>query len=53
LSVVLVLVLLSTGFGLVGPLLMGRAIDGYIATKTPSGLAIIGRLDAGHLLLAT
>jgi len=47
LSVVLVLVLLSTGFGLVGPYLMGRAIDGYIATKDPVGLAII----AGWMLV--
>jgi ATP-binding cassette subfamily B protein len=47
LSVVLVLVLLSTGFGLVGPYLMGRAIDGYIATKDSVGLAII----AGWMLV--
>jgi ATP-binding cassette subfamily B protein len=41
LAVVLVFVLISTGLGLVGPYLMGRAIDGYIATKDIAGLALI------------
>lgn len=40
-AIVLVFVLLSTGLGLLGPFLMGRAIDGYIALKDPSGLAVI------------
>lgn len=46
LATVLLLVVISTGLGLAGPYLMGRAIDGYIATKDPTGLAII----AGWLL---
>jgi ATP-binding cassette, subfamily B, multidrug efflux pump len=41
LIVVLGLVLITTGLGLVGPYLMGRAIDGYIATKDLAGLARI------------
>ncbi len=41
LATVLILLLISTGLGLVGPYLMGRAIDGYIATKDPVGLAIV------------
>jgi ATP-binding cassette subfamily B multidrug efflux pump len=41
LAVVLVLVLVSTGLGLVGPYLMGRAVDGYIATRDTAGLARI------------
>jgi ATP-binding cassette subfamily B multidrug efflux pump len=41
LVVVLVLVLIATGLGLIGPYLMGRAIDGYIATKDLAGLAVI------------
>jgi ATP-binding cassette subfamily B protein len=47
LAVVLVLVLLSTALGLLGPYLMGLAIDRYIAIKDISGLAII----AGWMLL--
>jgi ATP-binding cassette subfamily B multidrug efflux pump len=38
---VLVLVLVSTALGLVGPYLMGHAIDEYIATKDTAGLAVI------------
>jgi ATP-binding cassette subfamily B protein len=41
LALVLVIVLLSTGLGLLGPYLMGRAIDGYIATKDMTGLVVI------------
>jgi ATP-binding cassette subfamily B multidrug efflux pump len=41
LSIVLVFVLISTALGLVGPYLMGRAIDGYIATHDAAGLAVI------------
>lgn len=40
LMVVLLLVLVSTVLGLVGPYLMGRAIDGFIAAKNPNGLAV-------------
>ena len=38
LTLVLILVFISTGFGLAGPYLMGRAIDGFIATKDTTGL---------------
>jgi len=41
LAVVLVFVLISTLLGLVGPYLMGKAIDGFIATKDVGGLAVI------------
>lgn len=41
LALVLFLVFISTVLGLVGPYLMGRAIDGYIASKDPTGLAAI------------
>ncbi len=41
LAIVLAFVLASTGLGLVGPYLMGRAIDGYIATKDAAGLAVL------------
>jgi ATP-binding cassette subfamily B multidrug efflux pump len=41
LAAVLVFVLVSTVLGLVGPYLMGRAIDGYIAAQDTAGLAII------------
>jgi ATP-binding cassette subfamily B protein len=40
-GIVLILVLLSTGLGLLGPYLMGRALDGYIATRDVAGLGII------------
>jgi ATP-binding cassette subfamily B multidrug efflux pump len=38
---VILLVLLSTILGLIGPYLMGKAIDGYISTKNIPGLVII------------
>ena len=41
LAIVLVFVIISTAGGLVGPYLLGQAIDRYIATKNPSGLAVI------------
>jgi ATP-binding cassette, subfamily B, multidrug efflux pump len=41
LAFVLGLLLISTALGLVGPYLIGRAIDGYIATKDPVGLALV------------
>lgn len=41
LALVVCLVFLSTGLGLVGPYLMGRAFDGYIATRDTDGLALI------------
>ncbi|RPI84494.1 MAG: ABC transporter ATP-binding protein, partial [Chloroflexi bacterium] len=41
LAIVLVFVLVSTGLGLIGPYLMGRAIDGFIGTKDTRGLAVI------------
>jgi len=41
LSVVLAMVLFYTLLGLVGPYLMGRAIDGFIATKDAAGLVNI------------
>ncbi|OQA42640.1 MAG: putative ABC transporter ATP-binding protein [Chloroflexi bacterium ADurb.Bin325] len=41
LFIVLGFVLISTVLGLVGPYLMGRAIDGYIATGDKAGLAVI------------
>ncbi|HEY5269270.1 MAG TPA: ABC transporter ATP-binding protein, partial [Anaerolineales bacterium] len=39
--VVLGFVLISTVLGLIGPYLMGKAIDGFIATKDAAGLAVI------------
>ena len=44
LLLVLFLVLIYTVLGLVGPYLMGVAIDDFIATKNPSGLARIAVL---------
>jgi hypothetical protein len=41
LALVLFLVLISTALGLAGPYLLGRAIDGYIATGDAAGLATI------------
>ncbi len=41
LSLVFLLVLISTLLGLAGPYLLGRAIDGYIATGDAAGLARI------------
>lgn len=41
LLIVLILVILSTGLGLLGPYLMGRAIDTYIATEDSAGLVVI------------
>jgi ATP-binding cassette subfamily B protein len=41
LAVVILFALASTALGLIGPYLMGRAIDGYIATKDAAGLAVI------------
>jgi hypothetical protein len=41
LAVVLVFVVIATGLGLAGPYLLGRAIDGYIATGDTVGLAVI------------
>jgi ATP-binding cassette, subfamily B, multidrug efflux pump len=41
LALVLILVLISTALGLAGPYLLGRAIDGYIATGDAAGLATI------------
>ncbi len=41
LVVVLGFVLISTVLGLIGPYLMGKAIDGFIATKDAAGLAVI------------
>lgn len=41
LAVVLIFVLVSTLLGLVGPYLMGRAIDGFITTKNVAGLVVI------------
>ena len=41
LVLVVFFVLISTALGLVGPYLMGRAIDGYIATGDTEGRAII------------
>jgi ATP-binding cassette subfamily B multidrug efflux pump len=51
LVVVLLLVLISTVLGLIGPYLMGRAIDGYIATKDSAGLLkLAGGMLAAFLL---
>lgn len=41
LSFILVLLLISTGLGLVGPFLLGQAIDRYIATKDIQGLGVL------------
>jgi len=41
LAVVLFFVFVSTILGLIGPYLMGEAIDGYISTKNTLGLAVI------------
>ena len=54
LILVLLLVLVSTGLGLAGPYLLGRAIDGYIATGDAAGLArialwMLGVFLAGNL----
>lgn len=52
LVVVLILVLISTVLGLIGPYLMGRAIDGYIATKDTAGLATIAGWMLATFLLS-
>ena len=44
LSLVLLMVIISSGLGLLGPYLVGMAIDEFIVTKTATGL--------GHLLVA-
>ena len=50
-GLVLVFVLIYTVLGLVGPYLMGRAIDGFIATKQAAGLAMIAMwMLAAYLL---
>jgi len=41
LYLVLAFVLISTLLGLIGPYLMGKAIDGFIASKDIAGLAVI------------
>ncbi|MCC7263419.1 MAG: ABC transporter ATP-binding protein [Candidatus Latescibacteria bacterium] len=41
LAIVVCLVFISTGLGLAGPYLMGRAFDEYIATRDTEGLALI------------
>jgi ATP-binding cassette subfamily B multidrug efflux pump len=41
LLLVLVFVIISTLLGLIGPYLMGKAIDGFIASKDIAGLAVI------------
>ncbi len=51
--VVLVFVLVSILLGLVGPYLMGRAIDDFIATKDISGLARIALWMLALLLLGS
>jgi ATP-binding cassette subfamily B multidrug efflux pump len=51
LALVLIIVLISTGLGLLGPYLMGRAIDGYIATQDMTGLAVISVWMLGVFLL--
>lgn len=51
LGVVLASVLLYTGLGLVGPYLMGQAIDRYILTRQAEGLAgIAGWMLAAYVL---
>lgn len=47
LAMVMLLVLFSTALGLVGPYLMGRAIDSFIALKSTAGLSVI----AGWMLV--
>jgi ATP-binding cassette subfamily B multidrug efflux pump len=44
LSAVMLMVVIYTLLGLLGPYLMGRAIDGYISTKDPLGLVRISLL---------
>lgn len=48
LGIVLVFVLVSTLLGLVGPYLMGKALDDFIAARDAAGLAVI----AGWMLAA-
>jgi ATP-binding cassette, subfamily B, multidrug efflux pump len=50
LVVVAISIVLYTGLGLVGPYLMGRGLDGYIATGDLAGLAHIALLMAGSFL---
>lgn len=52
LILVLILTLLSTGFSLAGPYLLGVAIDRYISVKDLSGLLNITLLMIGTYLLA-
>jgi ATP-binding cassette, subfamily B, multidrug efflux pump len=49
---VIVLVVIYTLLGLAGPYLMGQAIDGFIATKDPVGLARIALLMMAVYLLS-
>jgi ATP-binding cassette subfamily B multidrug efflux pump len=51
LLVVLLFVVISTGLGLLGPYLMGRAIDEFISTKDLIGLATISLWMLGVFLL--
>jgi len=38
---VFIMVILSSGLGLLGPFLLGRAIDEYIVSKNPTGLIMV------------
>ena len=51
LALVLFLILIYTVLGLIGPYLMGVAIDKFIAGKNPSGLALISLLMLAVYLL--
>lgn len=40
-SIVMIMVVISTGLGLLGPVLVGKAIDDYIVTRNSEGLFIL------------
>jgi ATP-binding cassette subfamily B protein len=53
LTIAVLLIVCSSGLQLVGPLLMGRAIDDYILTKDMDGLARIVLLMAGVYVVSS
>lgn len=53
LTMAILLIVVSSGLQLLGPLLMGRAIDDYILTKDMDGLTRIVLLMAGVYLLSS
>lgn len=53
LTIAILLIVVSSGLQLLGPLLMGRAIDDYILTRDMDGLTRIVLLMAGVYLLSS